>query len=148
MIALLVLVVLNITLLGFLWYTNRHHIGWSPDRQPADPNSQTFREFDFNKEQERAFRKLSSEHRKSMRPKFLQMSELRFELFSHSEHLNDVERDRLLTELSYIQKTADSLTYVHFKRLYELSNPDQKHKLDTFIHQMVHRDRRAIPRPR
>tara|TARA_Y100001980_G_C14556910_1_gene353440 strand:+ start:74745 stop:75209 length:465 start_codon:yes stop_codon:yes gene_type:complete len=147
-IALFVLVALNVISLGFLWYTNRHHIDRLPGRQSADANFELFREIDFTEEQERSFRRLSLEHRKSMRPKFMQMSELRSALFAGSERLSDEERDRLLNELSSLQRTADSLTYVHFRSVYQLCNPEQKRKMDVFIHQMVNRDRRGNTRPK
>jgi len=83
-----------------------------------------------------------------MRPKLEKMSELRTALFSGAEHLSNEERDQLLTELSAIQRSADSITYVHFGMVYEICNPDQKRKIDGFVRQMVNRDRREISRPK
>ncbi|MEQ8882328.1 MAG: hypothetical protein RLQ12_21985 [Cyclobacteriaceae bacterium] len=146
-IALLVLVLLNIISLGFLWYTNRQHFDRLPARQ-SEVNFRFFKEIDFDEQQQKTFRRLFTEHRKNIRPKLEKMSELRTALFSGAEHLSNEERDQLLTELSAIQRSADSITYVHFGMVYEICNPDQKRKIDGFVRSMVNRDRREISRPK
>ena len=145
-IALFVLVALNITLLGLLWYTNQPPKDRLPDREP-NAYMHFFKRFNFTEEQAKIFKSAFIEHRRLLRPKFMKMSELRSALFMGAEQLSNEERDRILTELSDTQRAADSLTYAHFKEVYELCNPDQKRKMDAFVRQMVNRDRRGNSRP-
>jgi len=145
-IALFVLVALNITLLGLLWYTNKLPKDRLPDREPS-AYRHFFERFNFTEEQTKMFESAFIEHRRSLRPKFKKMGELRSALFMGAEQLSSEERDRLLTELSATQRAADSLTYAHFKEVYELCNPEQKRKMDAFVRQMVNRDRRGTNRP-
>ncbi|CAN0293832.1 unnamed protein product, partial [Chrysoparadoxa australica] len=121
-IALVILVVLNLGSLSMLWFTN--HSGERPDFKEPDMESSFFKDIDFNEQQKKRFRQLSIDHRKSMRAKFEEMGALRLSLFTQ-ENLSNDELSQLLQEINRIQRSADSLTFVHFKEDRDLCVPDQ-----------------------
>ncbi len=138
-IALIVLVVLNITMLSVLW-VKRIERPARPDldRQGQGREHPIISRLGFDESQKKQFELSLKSHFKVIRPIEDEMHQVRTRLFtSASDDLDQEELASLLDQLSTLQRTADSVMYVHFHQINEICRDDQKEDFKKLLNRMV-----------
>lgn len=139
-IAVVLLLLINLTMLFFMFKGRRHH-----EMQRSDNFELMVKELSMTEQQKNDFKKLKEEHFKAIRPVFDSMRTLKQSLFNlvKSDSVSDsvvANYSRLIAEQ---QAIADRATINHFRTVRALFTGDQQKKFDEFIQKMMQRRSRG-----
>jgi protein CpxP len=137
------LIVLNVVLLGFMWF--RPHPP-RPDR--GGPSAAIIRELKFDDAQRSQFEKLRDVHHNMMvtiQEKDRHTHDALFALLKDGDDASPTA-DSLINEIAQNRKQIETLTYHHIADVRKLCTPDQQKKFDEIIINMMTRMNQG-PRP-
>jgi len=152
--ALIVMVVLNLSALYMLWNTKAgtEKDFTEPGRRPPSPKSLIINKLDFSDTQIEAYEKLIKEHRRIVKQTIGDNRKLKKKLYGMlSLPITNTDVEELINEISGNEKTLEIATFEHFKKVRELCNEEQKEKFDKLIIRVINRmsfHKRPPPRPR
>jgi len=127
----LVLAALNIGLVTFMWYSQRHENG------PTGPATSRFliKELNFSKEQEEKYLELQQQFNTQLEPvkrKERQEHDRFFEVM-HANSPDSVAVASMIDSMGRNRGEIEYLTYVHFRQVRALCNMEQRQKFDRII---------------
>ena len=130
---LLVLVILNLGILGFLIWSQGHK---KPPVSSNDPMQFLIQKVGFDEKQATSYRELVQEHRKTAGELRRKINDKREELFDYNTRTGD--KKRLLDEITLLKREDEQLLYDHFARVRQLCNTnEQRQSFDSVIHKML-----------
>jgi len=133
----LVLVVLNLGLVTFMWYSQR------PDNGPGGPATARFliKELNFDKTQEQQYMELQHQFTNSLEPikrNERQMHDRFFEML-HAETPDSAQVAALIDSMGRNRGEIEFITFVHFRQVRALCNKEQQLKFDKIIAETMRR---------
>jgi protein CpxP len=141
-ILVVVLVILNLGLVTFMWYSQR------PDNGPGGPDTAKFliKELGFDKAQEQQY--ITLQHRLSdslspIRENERHLHDRFFEMM-HAASPDSALVASTVDSMGHIRVQIEYLTFNHFRQVRALCNAEQQQKFDKIISDMM---RRMGPRP-
>ncbi|CAN5578396.1 hypothetical protein BH10BAC5_BH10BAC5_20200 [soil metagenome] len=164
--AVVLLLILNFGILGFLWLGRPHKPGPEmmpmgssdkmphpermerdrmppPDRMPPNngnpdvgPKEFIIHELGFNDNQKNDYRKLVEEHQADMKKLKDKMKSDRESLWSGFKNKADSSIS-FTSQIGEDQKQIELVTFRHFQKVRELCNDDQKKKFDDIINEVL-----------
>ena len=142
-IALISLVLLNLTTLAVFFFTRPHF-----PATPGNGNAAEFlsREIGFDSVQKTAFAALRKEHQQKMRgirDKNREAKEAFFDLLSEPG-VDEATLTAAADKASQYEKEGDLITFRHFQEVRKICRPDQQQKFDQLIRQVL---RMTAPQP-
>lgn len=142
-ISLIALVLLNLAMMGYLFYGQNSKPSFQPPPHHPGPGHQPFeraiKSLDLDIEQEAQFRELVKEHHKTIGLIDDQQREL---LTPYFESLVDTEQsistDSLLSDIQVLEAQKIETTYNHFVDVKALLREDQFSDYEKFIQKAIH----------
>ena len=146
--AVVLLLLINLGILGLLWFDRSQKITppdrvppvdrmRSPEGMPPDRGPKEFliKELNFDDKQKKDYEKLVEEHQTAMRrirEKLRKEKDEFWDIFSKTGN-DTVAAEKIASEIGADQKEIELVTYRHFQKVRELCNDDQKKKFDEVI---------------
>lgn len=130
-IALFVLLLLNLSLLAFLWFRHPPH----PGGRGEGPAKLLIEKVGLDAEQQAEYARMREDHQRAMRD-FRQRND---DLHQRLYHLLASNREdtlavqQLTDSLALGQKKMEGITFDHFRALRAICRPDQQPRFDAFI---------------
>ena len=126
-----ILVVMNIGLVAFMWYTQR------PDRGQGPPAAARFllKELGFDKNQEQQYLELQKHFEDSLEPvrHHERAAHDRFFEMMHADTPDSVKVAAVIDTMGHIRAQIEYLTFSHFRQIRSLCNKEQQQKFDKII---------------
>lgn len=123
------LLLLNITLLGFIWVKKPNH----------EPPPFLEEKLNLTEDQKEQFERLKAEHMDGMKELESDINRLRDKLYEDfsDEKLSDSEVKKISQELGELRAKGDFLTYQHFQDVLAICNSDQQEKFGELVTEIV-----------
>lgn len=139
-IAVVLLLLVNVTMLVFMLKAKKHH---GPPRKDGkgDVFGMMVKDLDMTEQQQVDFKKLKADHFKNIGPVFDSIKTLKKSLFGlvKAETVNDSVVSRYSGLIAEQQAIVDKATVNHFRTVRALFTGDQQKKFDEFIQKMMQR---------
>ncbi|HYD22232.1 MAG TPA: periplasmic heavy metal sensor [Flavipsychrobacter sp.] len=152
-IVIIMLLLLNAGVLGYLWLHNDDRKG-PPHGPHMRPDQMIIERIGLDDKQQEAFRVLKDEHHNQMIDIQGADSKLHTDLFAllKQDPVDSVLKDDLLAKLKTNDSLKEEMTFDHFRKLRAVLRPEQQPKLDELVAELAGRimgnDHRRPPPPR
>ncbi|RIJ34217.1 periplasmic heavy metal sensor [Pontibacter oryzae] len=131
-IAAIGLLVLNLFLVGFLFFRhNPHPTGGRPPFAQEGPRHQIIEQLHLDEAQVQQYEALIDEHKRAIQDLNDQVRETKSELYLTLAEGNASSKDSLIKELGSLQQEIETVHYNHFVSLRKLCKPDQLRYFET-----------------
>ncbi|TCD48873.1 periplasmic heavy metal sensor [Chlorobium sp. N1] len=141
--ALILLVILNVTLLGVLWWQNTRKPEPGPVRVTREVSRQVFFQLPLSltSEQARSFQELRREHFRKVWPEMKAIASLKEQLVeeSFSQTPDTLKISALATELGRRHALVENALASHFHELAAVCTPAQRDSLKAMLRQLSSR---------
>lgn len=117
-------------------------------KNPGRPDEVIINRLKLNKDQVLKFEELKSEHRKQVEEIQYNSKKLHDEYFGllKADSTDAVKEAKLLADIAANQQQLDKVTFVHFFRIKQLCDKDQKILFNTFIEEIAGSFKPPIPK--
>lgn len=129
-IALIVLIILNLSQIGYAWYQNHNR------PKPRSPKEIIIAKLHFDENQIAAYQKLIDQHQLDLQLLEGHRKKLKEELYEKLSHSNPDASHKINT-LSKLQSTMEQLHFQHFLSIKALCRPEQIPAFDSLSYDLA-----------
>ena len=131
---ILLLLLLNFGVLGYLWMGKDH--GHGPGPEGVD--RMIIERLKLDEGQQEQFNQLKHEHHMQMMQIDEKSGSLHHQLFEvlKKDPIDTVEKNKILNKLEYNYRQKELVTFDHFRKLRGILHPDQKPLFDDFVDEL------------
>lgn len=145
------LVVLNIAVLGYMWFAPHGGRPGGP-RDGRAPGGLVIKELKFDESQQKQFESLRNDHHSAMVKIGEASHHLHDQLFNSLATANDTSAlaDSLISEIAKLEIEKEKITYHHLRLVRQMCNPGQQKTFDDMIAKAMAKNHRedGPPPPR
>jgi Spy/CpxP family protein refolding chaperone len=136
---LVLLVVANIVMMTMFWLQHKRHNKENMGRPGGDAAAYIIKELALDSNQQQVYSRLRQEHQERIRHAKDQARESKEALWDllKKDTVTETELQQILAANAELDKTADRITFEHFRKVRAICNPAQKEKFDGIIKQVM-----------